>query len=73
MRAAHRDDRVRGDEPAEPVGRAESDHPREPRRAVAGFDFTFSVPKSASVLWGVADAATQEIIVTAHHDAVAQV
>ncbi len=43
------------------------------KRAVAGFDFTFSVPKSASVLWGVADAATQEIIVTAHHDAVAQV
>jgi TrwC relaxase len=26
------------------------------RRAVAGFDFTFSIPKSASVLWAVADA-----------------
>lgn len=34
------------------------------RRAVAGFDYTFSVPKSASVLWAVADA---------HHAAVAEV
>lgn len=43
------------------------------KRAVAGFDFTFSVPKSVSALWGVADATTQESIVRAHHDAVAQV
>ena len=43
------------------------------RRAVAGFDLTFSVPKSVSVLWGVADAATQERIVEAHHAAVADV
>lgn len=43
------------------------------RRAVAGFDFTFSVPKSASVLWAVADAATQEAIVAAHHRAVGEV
>jgi conjugative relaxase-like TrwC/TraI family protein len=43
------------------------------RQAVAGFDVTFSVPKSVSVLWGVADAATQERIVQAHHDAVADV
>ncbi|WP_216656407.1 MobF family relaxase [Nocardioides marmotae] len=43
------------------------------RRAVAGFDLTFSVPKSVSVLWGVADAATQERIVAAHHAAVADV
>ncbi|WP_425474873.1 MobF family relaxase [Nocardioides cheoyonin] len=43
------------------------------RQAVAGFDLTFSVPKSVSVLWGVADAATQERIVQAHHDAVADV
>ena len=33
------------------------------RHAVAGFDLTFSVPKSVSVLWGVADAVTQERIV----------
>lgn len=43
------------------------------RRAVAGFDLTFSVPKSVSVLWGVADAVTQERIVAAHHGAVADV
>ncbi|WP_091493503.1 MobF family relaxase [Microbacterium pygmaeum] len=43
------------------------------QRAVAGFDFTFSIPKSASVLWGVADATTQELIVDAHHRAVAHV
>jgi conjugative relaxase-like TrwC/TraI family protein len=43
------------------------------RRAVAGYDFTFSIPKSASVLWGVADAATQARIVDAHHVAVSEV
>lgn len=43
------------------------------RHAVAGFDLTFSVPKSVSVLWGVADAATQARIVEAHHAAVADV
>lgn len=43
------------------------------RHAVAGFDLTFSVPKSVSVLWGVADAATQERVVAAHHAAVADV
>ncbi|RJT87274.1 hypothetical protein D6T64_16050 [Cryobacterium melibiosiphilum] len=43
------------------------------RRAVAGYDFTFSIPKSASVLWGVADAGTQARIAAAHHGAVAEV
>lgn len=51
---------------AEEVGNA-------PRRAVAGYDYTFSVPKSVSVLWGLADADTQSVIVTAHHQAVAEV
>ncbi|WP_448071810.1 MobF family relaxase [Georgenia yuyongxinii] len=46
---------------------------RGPRASVAGFDLTFSVPKSVSVLWGVADARTQELIVEAHHAAVTQV
>lgn len=40
------------------------------RKAVAGFDFTFSIPKSASILWAVADAGTQAIIADAHHAAV---
>lgn len=46
---------------------------RDTRRAVAGYDFTFSIPKSASVLWAVADAGTQSLIVNAHHAAVAEV
>lgn len=43
------------------------------RHAVAGFDLTFSVPKSVSVLWAVAGAATQERIADAHHAALADV
>lgn len=46
---------------------------RGTRRAVAGFDYTFSVPKSVSVLWGVADAGLQSLIADAHHAAVAEV
>lgn len=40
------------------------------RRAVAGYDFTFSLPKSASVLWAIADAGTQAKIAEAHHNAI---
>ncbi|TNU72851.1 hypothetical protein FH969_14515 [Miniimonas arenae] len=43
------------------------------RRAVAGFDFTFSIPKAVSALWAVADAGTQATIADAHHAAVADV
>lgn len=46
------------------------EHELGQRRAVAGFDFTFSVPKSLSVLWGLADAGTQALILQAHHQAV---
>ena len=46
---------------------------RGPQTATAGFDLTFSVPKSVSVLWGLADANTQELLVEAHHAAVTQV
>ena len=46
---------------------------RGSQTATAGFDLTFSVRKSVSVLWGLADATTQELIVAAHHDAVGQV
>ncbi|MGO1545304.1 MAG: MobF family relaxase [Gulosibacter sp.] len=42
------------------------------RKAVSGFDFTFSIPKSASVLWAISDAGTQALIEEAHHAAVAQ-
>ena len=49
-----------------------NDDPSSRRRAVAGYDFTFSIPKSASVLWGIADATTQTRIAHAHHAAVAE-
>jgi len=45
---------------------------RGTRRAVAGYDFTFSVPKSVSAIWAVADAGTQTLIAHAHHAAVAE-
>ncbi|MGV8966810.1 MAG: MobF family relaxase [Cellulomonas sp.] len=41
-------------------------------RAVVGYDFTFTVPKSVSVLWALADDATRVKIHCAHRDAVAQ-
>ncbi len=40
--------------------------------AVAGFDLTFSVPKSISAAWAVADAGTQSVIYRAHQDAIKQ-
>ncbi len=46
---------------------------RGTRRVVAGYDFTFSIPKSASVVWAVADAGTQALIAQAHHAAIADV
>lgn len=42
---------------------------KKPRTAVAGFDLTFSPPKSVSAVWGVADAPTQALIAQAHHAA----
>lgn len=59
---------------AEAVAQIEAEEAdRGTRRAVAGYDFTFSIPKSASVLWAVADAGTQSLIADAHHAAVAEV
>ncbi|WP_129787818.1 MobF family relaxase [Promicromonospora panici] len=40
------------------------------RRAVAGFDLTFSPPKSVSVLWGLSDRTTKALILGAHRAAV---
>lgn len=40
---------------------------------VAGFDLTFSVPKSVSTLWAVADGGTQALIAQAHHAAIQDV
>ncbi|WP_288781796.1 MobF family relaxase [uncultured Kocuria sp.] len=49
-----------------PSGRAT----KSDRKAVSGFDLTFSAPKSVSALWAVADAGTQSRIHTAHQNAV---
>jgi conjugative relaxase-like TrwC/TraI family protein len=58
---------------AELVAQIESEEQeRGTRRAVAGFDYTFSVPKSVSAIWAVADAGTQSLIAAAHHAAVAE-
>jgi conjugative relaxase-like TrwC/TraI family protein len=43
---------------------------RPVRGAVAGFDLTFTVPKSASVLWALGDPGTQRAIAEAHREAV---
>lgn len=60
-------------ERAEAVAAIEAEESgRGMRKAVAGFDFTFSIPKSASVLWAVSDAGTQSLIADAHHAAVAE-
>lgn len=40
------------------------------RHAVVGFDLTFSVPKSVSVLWALSPRALQDQILQTHHDAV---
>lgn len=57
-----------------PLGRAHRDFAKDRngarRRAVAGYDHTFSLPKSLSVLWAVADGGTQALIAQAHHETI---
>jgi len=73
-RVAELDSGLSGEERDVEVARIEAEETEKGKnRAVAGYDFTFSVPKSVSVLWGVADAGTQEMLVEAHHAAVAEV
>ncbi|WP_210481856.1 MobF family relaxase [Naasia sp. SYSU D00948] len=73
-RVAALDPKLAGEDRSAAVAAIEAEEgERGSRRPVAGFDFTFSVPKSASVLWAVADAGTQSSIVQAHHEAVADV
>src|SRR3546814_15324183 len=43
---------------------------RGPKTAVSGFDLTFSVPKSVSALWGLADADLQTPLGQGPHAAV---
>ncbi|WP_166680327.1 MobF family relaxase [Kribbella sp. VKM Ac-2566] len=46
---------------------------KKSRQSVAGFDLTFSPVKSVSAMWATADVGTQEQILAAHHEAVADV
>lgn len=41
------------------------------RHAVVGFDLTFSVPKSVSVLWALSPRTMQDQILQTHHEAIA--
>lgn len=69
-RVARLDPDLRGEARAEAVQRIrEEEVAKKPRTAVAGFDLTFSPPKSVSAIWGVADAGTQTLIAQAHHAA----
>lgn len=62
-RTAALDPELSVDERANAVAVIEVEEAARPvRRAVAGYDYTFSVPKSVSALWAVADAATQTLI-----------
>jgi conjugative relaxase-like TrwC/TraI family protein len=62
------------DSRTEEIARIEQEERERPtRRPVAGFDYTFSVPKSVSVWWAVTDGGTQALIANAHHAAVAEV
>nr|WP_270889348.1 relaxase domain-containing protein [Pedococcus sp. 5OH_020] len=62
----------------QPLGRApaadrpacrDTGRPRPVSRTVAGFDLTFSPPKSVSVAWALADGPTRERIYAAHQEA----
>ncbi|MFI8632316.1 MobF family relaxase [Microbacterium sp. NPDC077663] len=64
----------------DPADRAEQqalieveEHAKVTGAPVAGFDLTFSAPKSVSTLWAVADAGTQALIARAHHAAMRDV
>ena len=73
-RVEHLDPELSAEERATAVERIEAEErERGSRRTVAGYDYTFSVPKSVSALWAVADPAVQARIVGAHHAAVADV
>ena len=39
------------------------------RHAVAGFDLTFTAPKSASILWAIGDESVQNAVMEAHREA----
>lgn len=67
-------DTLIAEERATQIDLIEAEEAAKPTGApVAGFDLTFSVPKSVSTLWAVADGGTQALIVQAHHAAIQDV
>ncbi len=67
-------DTLRGAERAKAVDQIRrTERRRVTRTAKGGFDLTFTVPKSVSALWAIADQETQQAIVDAHHATLADV
>lgn len=67
-------DALTDEERAAQTAAIEADEASKPTGApVAGLDLTFSVPKSVSTLWAVADGGTQALIAQAHHAAIQDV
>ncbi len=66
-----------GEDPTTGTPLGQSSHvytgPGDRRRPVAGFDCTFTAPKSVSVLWALADPATREAIYDCHRQAISDV
>ncbi|NCD15928.1 MAG: conjugal transfer protein [Actinobacteria bacterium] len=66
-----------GEDPATGTRLGQSPHvytgPGDRRRPVAGFDCTFTAPKSVSVLWALADGPTREAIYDCHRQAITDV
>ncbi len=68
---------ARGEDPTTGTRLGQSPHvftgADDRRRPVAGFDCTFTAPKSVSVLWALADHDTREVIYAAHRRAITDV
>ncbi|MGQ0630472.1 MAG: MobF family relaxase [Sporichthyaceae bacterium] len=67
------DDLSEGDRTAALADIDTQERARPVRSAVAGYDLTFTAPKSVSVLWALGDEQVRTAIEAAHHDAVAAV
>ncbi len=67
------DDLPEADRAAAVAGIEAAERRRGTPSAVAGFDLTFTMPKSASVLWALAAPGLQARIARAHRDTVAEV
>lgn len=73
-RVARLPDTLTATECAEAVAQIEAQEAARPvRSAVAGYDLTFTVPKSVSVLWALADRDVSAAVEAAHRDAVSAV